>query len=670
MMLEVWTLIQSVTPQAQRLGMSEFLQKIPPEILGFSYAIGVVFVISCIYGIVGIRRVRHASESVQRSLRLLGPLDDDARLDGRALSSVDDWRAAANLLPKEFHPLAEEVERELVASLDKDGRRRFKLRNGEGGLWTLERFAGRFVNLDYLDAVPGTLTAIGLVGTFLAIALGLAGLKSVNNVIQGVDALLGSLGGKFVSSIIALTLALIFQLVDLLVFRRSFRKAHQGLLDAVADGFPTLSPTQQITDLLETARRQEQALSNISSDVVNRFSDVFTSNLLPDLGDLLAKSVQTEMGPVLAQVASGIGALEEGIRRLESGKQESIGAELRTLTANLETSLRQALEQMGTQFREALAGNTDDEFKRAAEAMQGSATVLSGMNSSFAEMQTSMQRIFEEAERRGNRAFEEGEGRARTLNEMVERLVAQLGENANSNASQVQQLLVEAVSGMGAKLAEVTGELERRTLEANEQNQRTSEALLQKVTGAAERTTSETERLLAAIGERAGDFVAAADQLRELRTGVQSVLAETGQRVRDMQAAAESFRSVATEAGAMTRTLREAQATQLKAAEATGGIVQSTGEVVKRQAEVVRMSQETYGEAARVLEGIDEQLASALQTISTRMQDYNRQVEKNFETILKTVNAKMPELFERLEGLLQQVTEAVEELNDTLRRRS
>jgi DNA anti-recombination protein RmuC len=176
--------------------------------------------------------------------------------------------------------------------------------------------------------------------------------------------------------------------------------------------------------------------------------------------------------------------------------------------------------------------------------------------------------------------------------------------------------------------------------------------------------------LLSTIGERAGDFVAAADQLRELRVGVQSVLAETGERVRDMQAAADSFRSVATEASAMTRTLRDAQASQLMTAEITGGIVKSTGEVVERQAAVVRLSQETYGEAARVLDGIDEQLASALQTISTRMQDYNRQVEKNFETIIKTVNARMPELFERLEGLLQQVTEAVEELNDTLRRRS
>ncbi|HCT55643.1 MAG TPA: hypothetical protein DGD08_00370 [Gemmatimonas aurantiaca] len=486
----------------------------------------------------------------------------------------------------------------------------------------------------------------------------------------GVDALLGSLGGKFVSSIAALLAALVFQLLDLWGLRLAYKKTHQSLIDAVADGFPGLSPTQQITDLLESAHRQEQALSNISSDVVNRFSDVFASNLLPDLGALLAKSVQTEMGPVLQQVATGISALEDGIRRLESGKQESIGAELRSLTENLETSIRRALEQMGAQFRDSLSGNTNDEFKRAAEAMQGSASVLSGMNNSFADMQASMQRMFEEAEKRGSEAFAEGEGRTRALNDLVERLVAQLGDSASANANQVQQLLVEAVSNMGGKLAEVTGELERRTLEANEQNQRTSEALLHKVTGAAERTTSETERLLAVIGERAGDFVAAADQLAELRAAVQSVLAETGQRVREMQGAADSFRSVATEAGAMTRTLREAQASHLKAAETVSGLVHRTGEVVERQAVVVQLSQDTYSEAARVLSGLDEQLASALQTISTHMQDYNRQVEKNFQIIMNSVNSKMPELFERLGGLLQQVTDSVEELGDVLKRQN
>jgi hypothetical protein len=662
-------LLQATEAPAVRMSLSQFLRQVPDEVLFFSYVVGATFVVALGYGILAVTRLRSASASVRASLKRLGPLDDDVRLNGRSLTSVDAWRVAAEKLEPKHHPLAEDIERELVASLDQDGGRRFKLRDGEGGLWTLESFAGRYVNLAFLDAIPGILTAAGLVGTFVAIALGLGGLRSENNVILGIDLLLGSLGGKFVSSIVALGAALVFQLVDLLVFRRSFAKAHRQLLDTVADAFPALSPTQQITELLETAKRQERALANISSDVVSRFSDVFATNLLPDLGQLLAKSVQTEIGPVLAQVASGIGALEEGIRRLESGKQESIGAELRALTTSLETSLRQSLEQMGVQFRDALSGSADAEFKRAVEAMQGSAAVLSGMNDSFQTMQASMERLFEEAERRGNKAFEEGEGRTRALNQAVERLVAQLGENANANVQRVQEQVANAVAVMGLKLGEITGELERRTKEATEHAQAANQELVSQVTGAASRTTSETERLLAVIGQRASDFVAAADQLRELRQGVQAVLAETGQRVRELQSAADAFRSVATEVGTAAQALRDAQGTQLKTAEVTSGALVRSSEVVQAQAALVSRSSETFDTAARVLGGMDEQLGNALQTILTRMQEYNQVVEKNFERILTTVNAQMPKVFEQLGGLMQQVADAVDELNDALRQR-
>ena len=147
------------------------------------------------------------------------------------------------------------------------------------------------------------------------------------------------------------------------------------------------------------------------------------------------------------------------------------------------------------------------------------------------------------------------------------------------------------------------------------------------------------------------------------------MLAETGQRVRELQSAGDAFRSVATEVGSAAQTLRDAQGTQLKTAEVTSGALVRSSEVVQAQAALVSRSSETFDAAARVLGGVDEQLGKALQTILTRMQEYNEVVENNFSRILTTVNAQMPELFERLGGLMQQVADAVNELNDALRQR-
>jgi uncharacterized phage infection (PIP) family protein YhgE len=634
----------------------------------FAAVVAIAFLAAMLLAWLATRRMQRISRAIEASLDILGPLDDATRLYGRPLGKVDAWRTAIEKLEPAARPIAEEVDRELVALSDHDGRRCYKLREDEQGAWSFERYASRFVNLELLEAAPGLLTALGLIGTFVAIALGLSGLQpQPNGVINGVESLLAGLGGKFATSILALAAAVVFQLADGLWFRRSMTRTHQALIDRLARAFPRLSPAQQFTELLESTRRQEASLSNISSDVTNRLHDLFSTSLLPDLSRLVAESMTQEIGPSLERVSTGIAALEEGIRRLEAGKQESLGAELRTLTTNLETSLRATLEQMGTQFREALSGSANDEFRNAAEAMRGSADVLSAMNGSFQTVQASLQRMLEDAEARAAKSYEEGEGRTRALNELVERLVGQLNDSASTSAAEVQRLMVQAVAGMGEKLAGVTADLEARVRAANEQNLASNQQLLEQVTGTASRTSAETERLLTTLGERAQDFVSAADQLRELRQGVERVLADTGTRVRDLQEAGTAFRSVATEAATLTRALRESIDQQRVVLEGSAGVVRSAGEVVREQVVVADRSRQTFEAAQEVLGSLDTQLAGALQSMVDRMQDYNRQVEKNFEIILTRVNERMPELFERLEASLQQVGETVEELNDTVK---
>ena len=82
---------------------------------------------------------------------------------------------------------------------------------------------------------------------------------------------------------------------------------------------------------------------------------------------------------------------------------------------------------------------------------------------------------------------------------------------------------------------------------------------------------------------------------------------------------------------------------------------------------MLEATERTFEEASRVFTGLDQQLASALRVMIESMLTYNVQVEKNFESIMIKVNEKMPELFERLEGNLQVLSQAVEELQDTVK---
>lgn len=650
--------------------ISQYLSTIPIWLL-VTVGLIVVFAIGlALYAKGAADRLDETSKRLAGALGNIGPLTDDVRLHGRPLAAVDQWRASLAKLGEVERSIGEDIERQLVAVIDDDGGTRYRLRDGEGPVWTTASVGGRFLNLPLVDAVPGMLTAIGLIGTFMAIAFGLGGLRQLDSgVIEGVSGLLGGLGGKFITSIAALTCALAFQGWDLMYLQRRISKAVQQITDAVSRAFPKQTAAQQMADLLQSARKQERALANISSDVVGAFGELFTSNLLPDLSTMLAKSVEAEIGPVMAQVSDrikaldeGIKALDEGINRLESGKQESIGAELRELTGNLERSITAALTNMGKDFRTALSGTADQEFQQAAEAMRSSADVLKNVNTAFGAMQVTLERVLKEAEERASRSFEDGEGRTRALNQLVEQLVAQLNTSAQNSATQVQELLVKAVSGMGSKLADVTNDLETRVRSASEESIRSNKLVADQMADAAGKTTKETTQLLTTLAQRSQDFVAAADQLRELREGVERVLAETGARVNDLNQAASAFRSMATEAHSMSKALQDSSSTQRQTVEKAVGLMGSIGDTARTQLEAAERARIAFTTADQTMEALDERLNSVLEVIVNRMQDYNRQVERNFEVILGKVNSKMPELFDRLEASLKQVADVVEEL--------
>jgi ABC-type transporter Mla subunit MlaD len=650
------------------MNTATYLRNIPDWLWAYVSFIIVAFVVALVGFLRGRSRLRQSTDAAIAPLDGLGPCTDVDRRDGRTLNAVDAWRTAGDKLSGSARERHDFVDRRLVMLTDANEDRRFKLRDAEGPLLAEDDFVGGAINLRLLDATPSLLTALGLIGTFVAIAIGLGGLipDPKTETVQGVAALVAGLSGKFITSIVALALALIFQWLDAVLLRPMYRKQYGRFLAAVDKAFPTLSPAQQFAALLESSRRQEKSLANISSDVVDKFSDVFSSDLMPQLGLALATSVQSELGPALTNVANGLQALNEGILRLESGKQESLGEEFRNLTKSLEVSLRTTLEQMGTQFREALSGNAGNEFENASKALEASAEVLRGMNSSFEAMQASMDRLLTDAEARTAKAFDEGEGRTRALNDLVERLVSQLNESASSSAGEVQRLLVDAVSGLGGRFSQLSVEMEERMRQASESSAASTQQFVEQTANAAGRTSAESERVLVRLGERVEDFDRAADQLRELREGVERVLAETGAKVRDIQDAAGSFRAVATEAATMSRSLRETQDQQRKTAETAAGAVVSVGAVVQDQSRLLGETKVTFDQARAIFDGLDQRLASALTVVIQSMQSYNEQVERNFETIMKKVNEKMPELFERLEASVQQVNESVEELTETL----
>jgi hypothetical protein len=116
-----------------------------------------------------------------------------------------------------------------------------------------ERWTGRSL----AEALPGWLTAIGLLTTFLAILLGLQGVKVLTNLeVRGIGGLVNGLSGKFFSSIVALGCAISITILHYFIAGQ-MNALWSRMTDRVQELLPHLSVERAFLSLLNRKSGEE-----------------------------------------------------------------------------------------------------------------------------------------------------------------------------------------------------------------------------------------------------------------------------------------------------------------------------------------------------------------------------------------------------------------------------
>jgi len=187
------------------------------------------------------------------------------------------------------------------------------------------------VNQSFFAAVPGMVTGLGLLCTFVAILVALLDVRLVDGQFQGLDNLISGLSGKFLSSIAAL-----FAATGFLAIERSLAHGLSTSLHALVatlDGLvPRLSPTSILVAMQQDMAEQGAALQ--------RFTSHFTTGLQEGGSD--------SIGPMLERMMTALAHQQETLTRACTG-----------LIQHLEQSLDTGLEQMGVRFTESLHTTTE-----------------------------------------------------------------------------------------------------------------------------------------------------------------------------------------------------------------------------------------------------------------------------------------------------------------------
>jgi hypothetical protein len=541
------------------------------------------------------------------------------------------------------------------------------------GLLPYEWTVGRNFNASLFSVIPGILTAVGLLLTFLAILIGLVGVHydKWNTVepITGIDSLINGLSGKFTSSILALLLSILFTFYEKDRIRK-VKAAYERLLSSVSAAIPLLSPSRILLDIRKSSSDASVSVAHISSEVVERFTNAINERVVPALSSGMSLGIagvlQQELSPTLDRMTGSLDSLQGAIVRLESQKQESVTGEFGRMVTGLEQSLTAALGSMADRFHEALSGSARQEFGNVQGTLEGTRQVLADLNGQFTGMQEAFNAVVAKAEETTAGQLARGREETEALSAVMHGLINKLEETAGQNLTNMQAQLTRVVDDLTGKVAAMSSDMMNAARSVTTHSQQSTAGILEQVDLSSQASAKRLEALLAGIEDRSKDFREASSALLDAKTFVQTLLQDSGTALAQMVGA-----------GLQINAFSEGLKVQVLAFKATGeshrSITASLDNATSRLTKTMEAQQDQLSkyegkitQFTQVVDSLDSSIADIMKATSEGLRDYNEKVRVNFQSIVDTADKLVPQAAMMLQGQIEQFSEQLEDLNETL----
>ena len=488
--------------------------------------------------------------------------------------------------------------------------------------------------------------------------------------VTGLDALISNLSGKFLTSIVALGLSVIFLVVELMWVQPWLRRERQRLVGTLSMVLPYLSPSRLLLDLQRQSVKQSSALGHISADVVDKFANVFREDLAPlfaaGISSSMASQLQTEMGPTFVELRGTMQELTATVRRLEETKQESVVGELHGLLGSLEQSLRDTLGDMGRQFQTALTGSTKDEFGALADVIKGSASVVEQMNANFTVLQSTLQAVVDEARSTTSAQMRAGSEQTERLNTLVEGLMVRLNDTASQNYQQLTGTLTTVVSDLSTRVTSLSEDLVKTVGSATAHSQQAAAETMKQAGDWSAETSKQLNEVLATIQRQSADFEKAGTTLLAAQSTLQGTLEQNNRALGAMHQAAGEVKAYTEGLAGIRKQIADGQQEQTRLATMSRESVAKLTEAAAKQEQFLAQYETTLRQHQAAFATVDTQVAQVLDTILQRLQAYNRTVEQNFRAIVESANNVMPRMANVIKSSTDELKEHLDELNDVL----
>ncbi len=242
-----------------------FLSRIPEIIWAFCTVVLLVFTWQWFSMWLSRNRLRKHLRTLAATLKELRGGDRLGASHGLTAEKLNEYRVALDALeslPKEWWTRIDHSIELYVNQEDQEG---WFLTERPRNLLPYDVVISQNFHGAIYGAIPGILMGLGLTGTFLAILWALYGVHydELNAVkpVTGMEGLINGLSGKFLSSIIALLLSIVFTMQEKHIVR-SLRRSYDALISAISNAIPFLSTSRILLDIRRFSAKQTVSVSN------------------------------------------------------------------------------------------------------------------------------------------------------------------------------------------------------------------------------------------------------------------------------------------------------------------------------------------------------------------------------------------------------------------------
>ena len=577
----------------------------------------------------------------------------------------------------------------------------------KGGLWS---------------GLAGTFTGIGILGTFIGLTIGLAGVdtSSTGALSSSISGLLGGMSTAFVTSIFGIVSAIVFGVWHSQNMKR-FGDAVSRFTDALDQVFIRKSVEEILLEELAESRAQRAAMEQLSTDmaisICDHLPDVLdqlaekmdsamkgnldtmlaglserqdkqteqlmqissnTNSLViggfDQLGDVLKKGVgqeAEELGNSLKNLSSDIASLAEGIRDiLDRSTKASSEANQKTLDALNEaiSKMNETMEGMANKQTE----ETDKNIQRMTALMEEMKTTMKDI---FDEMAASAKEQRTEIGKIAKDSADQTKENLSAINASVKELMVGIGGQMQQMQSIIGKFAIESADQTKENLGVINASVKKLMAEIADQMQQmqsmmdTHEKHMQETLDQMRQAVSSSGNVVNAAGktvEAAGKtakvFVEAADDVSmKLKTAAEP-LQKAAQPLQ--QAAASLDSGVQVLAQSMTKQQADAKSVAESMQKISGDYMESSL-YVKSALEEARNSWTAY---EKRFKGVSGELEKAFVQLDSGMQNYNKVTNEGLMAKLKKFDETISTAVDTLAGVTEEVNENIEDLTDAIKK--